>query len=81
MIKKMIKSVLFTIAPKTTIQLTAARARRHAQMLEINWGLVDETHRFVAKFGNVVCCGPFSGMRYPPPFIGPSRNGQTLGYL
>jgi hypothetical protein len=66
MFKKMFKTALFAFAPKTAIQLFAARARRHAQMLEISWGLVDETRRYASKYGYTVCCGPFSGMMYPP---------------
>ncbi|MDA8379096.1 MAG: hypothetical protein M0Z50_19065 [Planctomycetia bacterium] len=79
MLKKLLKSTLFMLAPTTAIQLSAARARRHAQMLEINWGLVDETHRFVAKFGNAVCCGPFSGMSYPPRSLDRHVTDKLLG--
>ena len=79
MLKKLFKSTLFMLAPTTAIQLSAARARRHAQMLESNWGLVDETHNFVGKFGNAVCYGPFSGMTYPPRSLDRHVTDKLLG--
>ncbi len=79
MFKKIFKSALVAVAPKTAIQLSAARARRHAQKLETNWGLVEETHRFASKYGNAVCCGPFSGMQYPPSSLHRHVTDKLLG--
>ena len=78
-IKQMIKSSLVALDPKTAIQLSAARARRHAQMLEISWGLVEETHRYASKYGNTVCCGPFSGMMYSPGSLDRHVTDKLMG--
>lgn len=79
MTKKIIKSVLKRVAPETTLRLSAARSRRHAQRLEAAWGLTEETRKFVERYGNAVLAGPFSGMTYPPRSLGRHVTDKLMG--
>jgi hypothetical protein len=66
MFKRKLRSALAAFAPDAATQLFAARARRHQHRLETGSGLVDETRRYVSKYGKTVLSGPFLGMAYPP---------------
>lgn len=79
MLKKMLKNLLLVSAPKTAAAFFASRARRHASFLEHHWGLVNETNRYVKRYGDTVLRGPFQGLIYPRSVLERSVANKLIG--
>lgn len=65
-VKTAVKRVAQSVAPKFTIAVQAARARRRSHRLLKEWGLWSLNQRLVAELGNRVLGGPFAGLTLSP---------------
>lgn len=65
-IKKTLKALLFAIAPQSAVALFSARARAHSHRVVESWGCLEINQQLIAKFGEVVQSGHFSGLVLSP---------------
>lgn len=66
MLKSLIKTASYWIAPKTASAILSARARAYSHRLVKDWGLFDINQKLIREIGNVVTSGPFGGLTLTP---------------
>jgi len=65
-LKSLIRTASYVIAPQTASAIFSARARVHSHRLVKDWGLFEINERLIQEIGNVVISGPFRGLTIPP---------------
>jgi hypothetical protein len=63
---KLLKQLIWRASPQAYAEIFSARARRHSARLEMSWGCVDLTKKFIHRNGPNVLDGPFAGLRFSP---------------
>ena len=72
--KRVLKSILYSICPKWTTAIMSARARAHSHRVVKEWGCWELNQKLVARFGPTVQEGPFQGT-----VLGPMSHLEHLG--
>jgi hypothetical protein len=72
--KRLIKKLLYAVAPQWMSGLMSARARAHSHRLVKGWGCEALNQKLLGKFGNVVQEGPFAGL-----ILSPMSHSEHLG--
>jgi hypothetical protein len=65
-VKSLVKSALFKVAPQTGARMMSARARAHSHRLVKEWGLFQLNQRLMKEVGTRVISGPFRGLTLTP---------------
>ena len=66
MLKSLIKTASYLIAPQTASAIFSARARAYSHRLVKDWGLFEINQRLIQEIGNVIISGPFRGLTLTP---------------
>ncbi|HEX3314253.1 MAG TPA: hypothetical protein VHR72_05135, partial [Gemmataceae bacterium] len=59
--KKLVKDVLYRIAPRWTTEWMSARSRAHSHKVVKEWGCPELNRKLIERFGDRVQEGPFAG--------------------
>jgi hypothetical protein len=65
-VKRLIKQLLYTVAPEWTTALISARARAHSHRVVAAWGCGPVVRKLIRCLGNRVQAGPFTGLALTP---------------
>jgi hypothetical protein len=65
-VKRLVKSLLYALAPQWTTALMSARARAHSHRVIASWGCGPLNRKLVERFGSRVLEGPFAGLVLTP---------------
>jgi hypothetical protein len=65
-LRRLVKSLLYRLAPRTATALFSARARAHSHRVIAGWGCGEVTRKLVERFGSTVLDGPFAGVVLTP---------------
>ena len=63
--KRLLKRLLYAVAPKWTTAVMSARARAHSHRVTDSWGCPAVNDKLIAHFGSTVQEGPFAGLVLP----------------
>jgi len=64
--KKIVKRVLESLAPKWTSAFVSAKSRAHSHRIVVEWGCLPVHKKLLERFGSSVQAGPFKGLVLTP---------------